>query len=200
MPNDEIHAKFRSQGNADQAMENIMPNDAIHAHLGTDMSNMQGMMMPGMEVSANSPLKWDSPKEWQEKKGSGMRLATFVNTDQSAPMETTIVSLGGAAGGLEANINRWLQQLKMPVLSEKKMNDFINAGQKIETKSGPAKLFDFTLLQKKSPPETPSMVAVIIDSADKRIFVKMTGSKAAVLKNFDPFKSLAQSIHMDASP
>ena len=60
------------------------------------------------------PLAWDLPEGWTETPGNGMRLVTFHSTDKD-PVECTIVSLGGMAGGLESNIVRWMGQINIPM-------------------------------------------------------------------------------------
>ncbi|OGX30922.1 MAG: hypothetical protein A2787_01135 [Omnitrophica WOR_2 bacterium RIFCSPHIGHO2_01_FULL_48_9] len=211
MPQDDIHAKIMSPDASDsQAMpqddihSKLMPQDEIHAGLkaqnmpGADM--MGGMQDPALQQQINAsadqtPLTWETPQEWIEKKGSGLRLATFSGTDPKAMVEVTIISLGGSAGGMIANVTRWMQQIQIDVPAKSDLENFISRQEKFSTTSDlPAQLIDFTQLQGNAGPDVPSMIAAIVERGDTQIFVKMTGSKQAVLQNRDRLKALAKSI------
>lgn len=194
MPQDDIHSK-------------IMPQDDIHA--GLDAQNMPGVpdMMGGMQDPAlqqqinasadQTPLAWDAPKEWMEKEGSGLRLATFSGTDPDAMVETSIISLGGSAGGMVANVTRWMQQIQIDVPAQSELENFVNRQEKFSTLSNfSGQLVDFTSLQGNAGPDAPSMMVAIVERGDTRIFVKMTGSKQAVLQNRDRLRDFAKSIRV----
>jgi len=189
MPQDEIHANLGLGNTGGQGTG--MPQDEIHANL--NMGDMSMADSAQLESSVDrSPLKWSTPKGWFEKKGSGMRLATFTNEDSS--IETTIVSLGGSAGGLESNVKRWLGQINISV-SDNELQEFMRSQETLPTKvQWPAILFDLTRLQEESSGDAPSMAAAIIDRGQSQIFIKMTGAKEAIVKNLTAFKSLIQSI------
>jgi len=199
MPQDEIHRNLNS-GNMpqDEIHANLnlgeMPQDEVHAQAKMgEMPTAQGMQL---ESSMDkSPLRWTTPKGWFEKKGSGMRVATFTNDNDTQPIETTIVSLAGSAGGLNSNITRWMGQINIPVPDSRILDNFIQGQEKIQTASGwSAVVIDFAQLQPGAADNTPSMTAAVIDRGQSQIFVKMTGSKKSVLDNLVAFKSLVQSI------
>ncbi len=202
MPRDDIHAGIMPQ---DEIHSGLMPNDDIHAGLSNpnkqDMPNMmQGMNDPALQeqITASAdqtPLEWETPKGWLEKKGSGLRMATFTSADPKT--ETTIVSLSGSAGGLGANVTRWIQQLKIPVPDEKALNSFVQRQERISTASGmPVTMVDLTQMQNDSPPGAPSMIAAVIEKEGSQIFVKMTGPKQAVLESRDTLKKFVKSIRL----
>ena len=141
-------------------------------------------------------LNWKAPQNWTEEKGSGMRLVTFHSND-SDPIECSIVSLGGAAGGVEANLRRWMQQIGLNV-SDQEFVRFLQNPSTLKTKNKEeASVFDFTQLQKSDSDQSPSMMAIVFSINETTIFVKMTGSKKAVLKNRTPFISLGESLQID---
>ncbi len=143
---------------------------------------------------AQIPLKWEVPEGWSEEKGSGMRLVTFRSND-SDPIECSIVSLGGMAGGLEANLKRWMEQIGLNVSNEK-FNEFLKNPSSLKTKDGEgASLFDFTQLQTTGGDQAVSMMAIMLSTDETTIFVKMTGHKKAVLQNRAKFISLGESLH-----
>jgi len=185
MPQDDIHANLQLPGST-------MPQDDIHANLQPGSMPM----MPGLEQSVDrTPLSWKTPKGWLEQKGSGMRLVTFSVSDKSMPIETTIVSLGGSAGGIEGNIVRWMGQLRLAVPSAAEMAAFIKKQDVLTTESGlTATMVDLTQWQDKEKDTAASMIAAIIERPGSQTFVKMTGTKKAVLANRAKFKELVTSI------
>lgn len=69
---------------------------------------------PGDEAAAAAKLlRWDLPAGWTEKPPSAMRVASFV---PAADTECYLTILAGDAGGIGANVNRWLGQVGRPTL------------------------------------------------------------------------------------
>lgn len=206
MPQDDIHKGLVMPDGAQKGMpqddihKGIMPNSGMPAGMGMDMNNMQNAALNDqLNASVDrTPLAWKAPSGWTEIKGSGMRMATFKNADQDNPVEVTIVSLGGQAGGLEPNVTRWMRQINIDVPGAEQLDAFIKGQEKIKTDSGlPAMFVDLTQLQKDAQPNAPSLVAVVIERDNAQIFVKMTGSKQAVLANLKTFRSLVSSIKVN---
>jgi len=174
------------------AFLSMMPEDDIHRNLKTNEGNLNNRLA---ESVAPAAITWTTPEEWLEKKGDGMRLASFINSDKDFPVETTIISLAGQAGGIPANITRWLQQLNIALPVAMDMDQFISRQEKMVNPSGlELMVVDFTLLQTGPDDQQASMLAAVIDRKASQIFIKMTGSKAAVLKSYAAFKSLIMSI------
>ena len=193
MPEDDIHAGL--SGN--------MPDDDIHRVLKSKGGMTPSMTMPSdplmqknLEASVDrTPLLWQTPQGWREQKGNGMRLATFTAGAGSQSIETTIISLGGQAGGISSNVVRWINQLQLPGLDDSSLQKFIQSQEKLQTSDGmPAVLIDLTSLQERSSGAVPSMIAAIINKSSAQIFIKMTGSKSAVLANKDKLKNFVKSI------
>lgn len=211
MPKDDIHAGLMPQDDPhtgimpqDDIHAGLMPQDDIHAGLKSsgmmDMSNMQDpQLLEQVKASMDkTPLSWETPPGWVEKSGNGLRLATFTGTDPNAMFETTIVSLGGPAGGIAPNVERWMQQFNLPVPDSTGMDSFIKQQERFTTSSKlPVTLVDLTKLQGDAPADAPSMIAAIIERDAAQVFVKMTGSKAAVLENLAGLKSLINSIKVN---
>ena len=62
-----------------------------------------------------SAYAWDVPAGWEQGPAKPMRLATFLAQDGTC--ECRLFSLGGAAGGLDMNLNRWRGQMGQPPLT-----------------------------------------------------------------------------------
>lgn len=196
MPDDDIHAAFRkNQGEAPDM--GAMPDDDIHKKFmaGPAMSGGMAMDPALMNSVAATALSWTTPEGWQEEKGGGMRVATFKAGVGDLAVETSVISLAGSAGGMAANVSRWMGQLNLDIPSAVELDKFIERQEKITTPSGLAvTLIDFTQLQSDDQSEDPSMIAAVVEGTGNQVFIKMTGSKQAVLKNFDAFKALVGSL------
>lgn len=168
-------------------------NDDPHAGL-TDM-DMQTMMRTSTE---KRPLSWTLPEAWEERPGTGMRLVTFKSSDSEDLIDCSVISLYGSAGGLTSNVTRWMRQINIAIPTEAELAEFIEQQEQLKTVGGlSAILIDLTSLQKKSDLSAPSMMAAILTLEDSRIFVKMTGTRQAVLNNAGAFKSLVQSLKVE---
>lgn len=143
----------------------------------------------------NVPLKWEIPEGWQEIKSSGLRLVTFQSPKEN-PIECSIVSLEGMAGGLESNVHRWMGQINLTI-SDQEFTEFLQGQEKIISQGDlPISFIDFTLLQMKDQENVPSMIAGILNIQEKTIFIKMTGSKSSVTHHKEKFKQLCRSLQI----
>ncbi len=143
----------------------------------------------------DNALAWVVPSGWQEKHGTGLRLASFMSIDHPDDIDTSIVLLGGISGTVDANIYRWADQVRIPLSTEQEVA-FIKDAETVKTNLGEiAKIFDFTTLQKGQPLTAASMITAMIRLDDVTVFVKMTGSIDAVTKNQGNFKALVGSIY-----
>ncbi len=158
-------------------------------------SNSPHATMMDIKSEPNSGLSWITPEGWVEEKGSGMRLATFFFNQGNKNAECTIVMLDGHAGGVRANIERWMGQLNLVIPPSDEMENFINNSQKVPTKSGyEALIVDFTTLLSGSLIDSKSTVAAILQSETKTVFVKVTGNKSLLVKNKANLIELTKSL------
>jgi hypothetical protein len=168
---------------------------------GPIMANPHGSMDMNIAESMKmetpvSNLQWTVPEGWREIPGGGMRVVSFVRADNDKTIDVSIVSSSGAAGGLEANLIRWGNQLGISLSQESpELGQLIQNAELAKTAGGiETKLFDFSRLQDHSDETQKSMVAAMIQFPDATVFVKMTGSKKSVAANLDSFKALTQSV------
>jgi len=149
---------------------------------------------PGDTLTKNNVLNWVSPKGWREEAGTDMRLASFHQVDDPAQIDCYIVALSGAAGGLDANLGRWMRQLGIEASGDD-LKILINLAQTLKTKGGfEARIFDFSALQTHGSSSDKSMLAAMISLGQTTIFVKMTGSIESVKQNKANFLKLIGSI------
>jgi hypothetical protein len=139
---------------------------------------------------------WVKPPQWREAAGAGLRLVTFSIAGREDAGQCTLVTLPGDGGGVQANVQRWLEQLRLPSFSPKEMMDFLSRQAKIQTGRGlPVSIIDFTALNVPQERPGPSLMVAMITDNGQTLFVKMSGAKALLRENrkvlFDFCRSLS---------
>ncbi len=139
--------------------------------------------------------RWEKPRHWREQENSGLRLATFTIADRGAMGQCTIVPLSGDGGGVEANVQRWLEQLHMPQISSPELDIFLGQQKKMQTSGGlPVMIIDFTTLSHNREHPEESMLVAIIMAGNQTLFVKLAGGKILLEKNRDVFYEFCRSL------
>ena len=142
------------------------------------------------------PLAWQTPPAWQELPGDGIRLAAFLLEQGDRRAETTVVMLGGVAGGMEANVVRWLDQLGLQ-LGDEELAQFLATGEPVATRDGlRLTVFDFTRLTTAGG---DSMLAAVGPVLDQTLFVKMSGDGDLVAAARGDFLRLVGSLGLAAA-
>jgi len=174
--------------------EMIARGEDPHASLNLSKSLSPAMAGPDEDVE-ESPIGWSVPDGWKENPAGGMRLVSF-GSDQYPGIDVSIVSLGGMAGGVSANVNRWLAQIHFPSLDEESLNEFLSKQEKFKTESGLlVTLIDLTMLQEKEDNNTePGILAAMVKIPDRTVFVKMTAMVDEINRNREPFHDLCRSL------
>jgi len=114
--------------------------------------------------------RWAKPLQWREEESAGLRLATFSITSGEEVGQCTLITLPGDGGGVQANVQRWLDQLHLPAFSQPEMADFLSRQKKLRTVNGlPVTIIDFAAL-------------------------KMSGGKALLEKNREVFNEFSLSL------
>lgn len=135
-------------------------------------------------------LKWDVPAGWTEAPGSPMRLANFTIGDG---IECYVSVLGGMAGGVEANINRWYGQMGKQPLSA----DEIASLPKVQVLGADSPYVDiegdFTGMG-TAPQPGYRLLGVVRAGDQASLFAKMTGPSEAVAAQVDAFKAFVASL------
>jgi hypothetical protein len=137
---------------------------------------------------------WETPKGWtQTPKTSGMRLATFSIKEGDKEAVCTIITLRGEAGGLKANVERWLGQIAGPTAAGgETVNQLLDKQDKFLTNGQfPAVFIDYTPITPN--PSDKSILVTIITVQGNSVFIKMTGEKSILEKNKSKFKALCRS-------
>jgi hypothetical protein len=155
------------------------------------MPPMGGGMMPPGHPSI-SPYKWQVPEGWSEAPATSMRVGNFkIAADPQAECYLTV--LKGAAGGVDANINRWRRQMGQPELTPEE----IAALPKLEVFGKPAPMVEipgsFTGMAGEQFPDY-LLMGVVVLLTDETLFVKMTGPKAVIETERERFAAFCKSL------
>ncbi len=158
-------------------------------HAGMQMPDGQNPPAGMVPAHPAGTLTWKLPPGWTAQPGSGMFYAMLTTGPDANAGQVSIIVLPGEAGGLPANVERWLGQLGLQ-LPGSAVQNFIAQSKKIRTQGN----MDLTLLDFSSVVPGPgnSMLMGITKPGDDSYFIKMMGPKAALesqKKNFLDFCS-----------
>ena len=137
-------------------------------------TNTAAPRMPG-GLAATSSETVSAPPNWEPQPLSQMRQASFlVKGDNGAVADISFVSLGAAAGNVLDNVNRWLEQLGQPPITEQKLADI---AQRLRTSLGDVIIVDLAGLPKDADQARDGrIVAGMITTGDSTLFFKMRGN------------------------
>lgn len=142
-------------------------------------------------------LGWKVPEGWEPLPTGGMRAASFrIGTSA----ECVVSVLAGAGGGLEANINRWRNQMGLEPLS----SEAIAALPQLNVLGVPSPFVEmsgtFTGMSGNPQPDW-ALLGTICLLPDSSIFVKLTGPANEVLSQREAFQTFCQSLkQVEAEP
>jgi hypothetical protein len=146
-----------------------------------------------------APLKFTKPDAWTvlpDQGGPFRALASFEAVEGNKQARITITSLAGEAGGLNANIVRWREQLGLtkaaPGETERDVKDIVVDGL-------PGQFVDLTALSPSGPQQQRMLVAVV-PQGSRTWFFKMLGAAELVGKQKSIFETFMQSVRFEGGP
>jgi hypothetical protein len=137
-------------------------------------TNTAAPRMPAGLVSA-ADISVPVPPNWEPQPLSQMRQASFlVKGDNGAVADISFVSLGSAAGNILENVNRWLDQLGQPAITEQRLGEI---AQRLRTSLGDITIVDLAGLPDNADPARDGrIVAAMLTTANSTLFFKMRGN------------------------
>jgi hypothetical protein len=117
----------------------------------------------------------ETPPNWEPQPPSQMRQASFlVKGENGAAADISLVSLGATAGNVLDNVNRWLNQLGQPPVSEQKLSEI---AQHLTTSLGQVTVVDLTGLPAGADPAKDGrIIAAMTTTNSSTLFFKMRGN------------------------
>lgn len=149
-------------------------------------------LAPGMRDDTSVVRSWTAPESWTQAADKPMRIVTFTMGD-SGKSECYVTSLSGPAGGVEANINRWRQQMGQapldgPALAELPALTILGRPSPTIEISG-----NFTDMDGQGG-DAFALLGAICPLGDETLFVKMTGPASEIEANKDEFAAFCESL------
>lgn len=136
-------------------------------------------------------LAWTTPHGWRQVRASSMRLASFAVAHGEETADCSIVRLGGDAGGIVANVNRWRGQVGLEPLDQ---TDALGSVQNGTSDAG-APFVSARIVNPQAPAN--AILAAIFPGPNDVVFIKFVGSAAAIEAHEQRFLALCQSIQRD---
>lgn len=149
---------------------------------------------PGEPAAQPGPLKWSTPAGWRQQAATGMRIASFHIESSSRTGLCTIIQLGGAAGGVDANVRRWIDQIGQPEPAAGDFDAFLSRQERFKSEGGlDCTMVDLTTLGDQGP-DQDSMLGAIFPMGGVTAFMKFTGPVALLKEQRAAFAGLCRSI------
>jgi hypothetical protein len=141
----------------------------------------------GSVAGTNGSWRWVTPADWNELPGDGLRLARFGLPGGG---ESTVVVLAGDAGGVEANVRRWLTQLGLDLPPDRVrtlLGDAISVQADLDFT-----LFDFTPLVASR--DDTAFLTAIASVRGQTMFVKAEAPAGVLAEQRSAFVDLLNSL------
>jgi hypothetical protein len=150
-------------------LEESAPQQQEAMPTNTAAPRVPGGLTPTAETAVTTP------PNWEPQPISQMRQASFlVKGDNDAVADISFVSLGAAAGNVLDNVNRWLDQLGQPPITEQKLGDMT---QRLRTSLGDVTIVDLAGLPENADPARDGrIIAAMATSGSLTLFFKMRGN------------------------
>lgn len=150
---------------------------------------------PAPDAMAEESLHWTLPPGWVERPPAPFRDANFLVAGDSRA-ECYLTTLGGDAGGMDANINRWRSQLSLPPLGAAEIAEL----PRVPWLGANAVLVDiqgqWTGMTGDEAADDWRLVGLLQIQPTASSFLKMIGPADVIGGQVDAFRALADSFHI----
>ncbi|HEX3798518.1 MAG TPA: hypothetical protein VH413_07440 [Verrucomicrobiae bacterium] len=144
------------------------------------------------EFTFTRPAKFEWVEVTSEMRKAQLKVS---DPDTKAVAEIVFFQFGpGAAGGVQANVDRWMRQFAEPRDQIHAAKEEVTVGKtKITYASAEGTYKSGMPGSTLTPMPDYALQGAIIDSDDGAVFVRMTGPKALVKASTDDFKKMVES-------
>jgi hypothetical protein len=178
---------FKMRGNAElaesQKGEFIKWVAAVCNAQGGNKSPENARAMPPRDLSTPQ-IKWKTSEGWSEVPPSSMRYASFSAGANGGKIDISVVTFPGEGGSDADNVNRWRQQIGLPLLT----------GEAMGSNFAQLKSADATFATVDITGPKARTVAAWTRRDGRVWFFKATGPNAAVEKEKPNFVKFIQSV------
>jgi len=151
--------------------------------------------MPGLGPSGRPRVTWKTPEGWSETPPSAIRVGSFRITGKDGKQaDVSVIPLGGVAGGIEANVNRWRGQVGQEPLPAEEIEKLAQA---VEVDGLQARMFEVSGTNPGSG-EPAGILAAVAPRTDAVWFFKMTGDPGVIADQKPAFVDFLKSVHFEA--
>lgn len=176
------------------------------------MGRMDGMGgAAGMGAMSAAPIDvkvtWTLPTGWVAKdSANAMRIGSFAamdsalaNTGEIDPnaVDVSVVRLAGDAGGLEANIARWMGQVGIKAATAD-MEGFIRSAAKFKAATGQEGMYvDLTSMLSGDMTQSKTIYGAVVQTSEYTVFVKAMGEFARVERQKANVQAFCKSLRIE---
>jgi len=149
----------------------------------------------GADAMGAPKIRWQTPKGWNEKAASNMRVASFeIPGEDGKSADVGIIPLPSTADMESGTISMWLEDLGLPPANATKPEEVDAAGLK-------ARLYDFTSTEPKFQDKFKKRIlAAILPRQGQMWFVKMAGEESVVGRERETFIAFLKTLSFEAAP
>lgn len=137
------------------------------------------------------PLRYTTPPGWEEHQDpQGFAAVAFRVAEGDRSAEVTVTPLGGLAGGLAANVNRWRDQLGLPAVGEDELRKEV---RDVRVEGGTAQYVDLTGPAAQGE-QRRRILVMILPQGERTWFFKMIGPADVVARQQAAFEAFVKSV------
>jgi hypothetical protein len=154
--------------------------------LGAMMTSTNGRSPDAslLDGKSDQTINYKTPEGWKEMPAGQFSVANFSVQSGDDKAVVTVSPLGGKAGSLLENVNRWRDQVKLPKIDEEQLKKDLQ----------PDKVGGVEAQYVKINGDKEIILGFIVKRGDKTWFFKMMGPKDLVGKQETVFKEFCRSV------
>ncbi|HKI03518.1 MAG TPA: hypothetical protein VKK31_16180 [Thermoanaerobaculia bacterium] len=181
---------------ADVAAESQPSGDSAPGTISSRGGGVPEAMPPAAEQTAGEgSIDFDLPQSWQSQApSSSMRVAQAAIPGAGGPGELAVFFFGpGGGGGVEANIQRWIDQMESP--EQPKPETFEANGFKVTWIDVQGTLKPSTMGSGPTTPQPSSrLLGAVVEGPGGPWFFKATGPEATLGPEREAFVKMLKSV------
>jgi hypothetical protein len=172
--------------------------DAIHSYtISKEIPSAEPASADGHATHQRAVIAYDVPEGWENiRHEEGMRFATLLVKDGQEQFEVSIIPLGGGAGGVAANVQRWRLQLGLGQATQEELAKQIT---EMKGRDGtPGLIIDMTGPGPDGNTLGPQRIlAAIFTQGGQSWFIKTMGNADFIGKYRDGFVKVCESVRFE---